>query len=116
MLGVYGMHSAAACGWTSPAALDRTSLAGLGLYRSSFPSSQRGKHFKGATMYSRIVNCTIDPAKVGEFKAARNNELLPRIQAQPGLIDKIKSLDPATGRLSSMSLWYSAVDVENYDK
>jgi hypothetical protein len=32
-------------------------------------------------MYSRIVNCTIDPAKVGEFKAALNNEFLPRIQS-----------------------------------
>src|SRR5205807_2162314 len=88
-----------------PAALDRPSPAGLGLYRSSFASIQRGKHFKEATMYSRIVNCTIDPAKVGEFKAALNNEFLPRIQAQPGFIDKIESLDPATGQFSCMTLW-----------
>jgi len=86
------------------------------LYRSSFASIQRGKHFKEATMYSRIVNCTIDPAKVGEFKAALNNEFLPRIQAQPGFIDNIESLDPATGQFSCMTLWESAADVENYDK
>src|SRR5207253_3231456 len=93
----------AACGWTPPAALDRPSPAGLGLYRSSFASIQRGKHFKEATMYSRIVNCTIDPAKVGEFKAALNNEFLPRIQAQPGFIDNIESLHPATGQFSCMT-------------
>ena len=56
-------------------------------------------------MYSRIVNCTIDPAKVGEFKTALNNEFLPRIQAHPGFIDNIESLDPATGQFSCMTLW-----------
>jgi heme-degrading monooxygenase HmoA len=67
-------------------------------------------------MYSRIVNCTIDPAKVSEFKSALNNEFLPRIQAQPGFIDNIESLDPATGQFCCMTLWNSAADVENYDK
>src|SRR5438094_8855460 len=67
-------------------------------------------------MYSRIVNCTVDPAKVGEFKAALNNEFLPRIHAQPGFIDNIESLDPATGQFSCMTLWESAADVGNYDK
>ena len=67
-------------------------------------------------MYSRIVSCTIDPAKVDEFKTALNNEFLPRIQAQPGFIDNIESLDPATGQFSCMTLWESAADVESYDK
>ena len=67
-------------------------------------------------MYSRIVSCTIDPAKVNEFKTSLNNEFLPRIQAQPGFIDNIESLDPATGQFSCMTLWESAADVENYDK
>jgi hypothetical protein len=37
-------------------------------------------------MYSRIVNCTIVPARVSEFKSALNKEFLPRIQVQPGFI------------------------------
>jgi quinol monooxygenase YgiN len=67
-------------------------------------------------MVSRIINCTIDPAKVGEFKAALNSNFLPRIQAQPGFVDNIESLDPATGQFTCMTLWKSTADVQNYDK
>jgi len=45
-------------------------------------------------MVSRIINCTIDPAKVDEFRNALNNQFLPRIQEQPGFVDNIESLDP----------------------
>src|SRR5437868_10326564 len=67
-------------------------------------------------MYSRIVSCTIDPAKVNEFKTSLNNEFLPRIQAEPGFIDNLESLDPATGQFCCMTLWETAADVENYDQ
>ena len=67
-------------------------------------------------MFSRIVSCTIDPAKVNEFRTALNNQFLPRIQAQPGFIDNIESLDPATGQFSCVTLWQSASDVEKYDQ
>jgi hypothetical protein len=67
-------------------------------------------------MYSRIVTCTIDTSKLDEFKSALNNQFLPRIQAQPGFIDNIESLDPVSGQFSCMTLWNSASDVENYDK
>lgn len=67
-------------------------------------------------MISRTVSCTIDPAKVSEFKAALNNEFLPRIQAQPGFVENIESLDPATGQFSCVTVWKSQADVENYDK
>ena len=66
-------------------------------------------------MYSRIVNCSIKPDQVDEFKAKLNNELLPRIQAQPGFIENIESLDAATGQFSCVTLWESAADVENYN-
>jgi len=33
-------------------------------------------------MFSRIVSCTINPAKVNEFRNALNNQFLPRIQAR----------------------------------
>jgi len=67
-------------------------------------------------MFSRIVNCTISPAKVNEFRAALNNQFLPRIQSQPGFVGNIESLDPATGQFNCVTLWKTASDVENYDK
>ncbi len=67
-------------------------------------------------MFSRIVSCTINPAKVSEFRTALNNQFLPRIQSQPGFIDNIESLDPATGQFNCVTLWKTAADVEKYDK
>lgn len=66
-------------------------------------------------MYSRTVSCTIDPARIDEFRAALNQNFLPRIQAQEGFIDNIESLDRATGEFSCMTLWRSKADVEAYD-
>jgi len=67
-------------------------------------------------MVSRIISCTINPAKVNEFRAALNNQFLPRIQAQPGFLENIESLDPATGQFTCVTVWKSPADVENYDK
>jgi quinol monooxygenase YgiN len=67
-------------------------------------------------MVSRIVSCTIDPGKVNEFKAALNEHFLPRIQAQPGFVENIESLDPTTGQFSCLTLWKSKEDVERYDQ
>lgn len=66
-------------------------------------------------MLSRVITCTIDPAKVNEFRTALNEEFLPRIQAQPGFVDNVESLDPETGKFCCMTLWQSAADVQNYD-
>src|SRR5439155_26273030 len=66
-------------------------------------------------MHSRLVTCTINPAKLDEFKNALNNQFLPRIQALPGFVDNIESLNPATGQFSCMTSWRTASDVENYD-
>jgi hypothetical protein len=66
-------------------------------------------------MYSRIISCTIDTAKVNDFRKDLNEQFLPRIQSQPGFVDNIESLDPATGQFSCMTLWKTAADVENYD-
>jgi len=53
---------------------------------------------------------------VSEFKNALNNQFLPRIQAQPGFIENIESLDPATGQFNCVTVWRSEADVRNYDK
>ena len=66
-------------------------------------------------MLSRIITCTIDPAKVNEFRTALNEQFLPRIQAQPGFVDNVESLDPVSGKFCCMTLWQSAADVQNYD-
>ena len=66
-------------------------------------------------MFSRIVNCTIDPSRVNEFRSALNNQFLPRIQSQPGFVDNIESLDATTGEFCCVTLWKSASDVERYD-
>jgi hypothetical protein len=65
-------------------------------------------------MVSRIINCTIDPAKVNEFRNALNNQLLPRIQAQPGFIENIESLDPNTGQFCCVTLWKTSADEQRY--
>jgi quinol monooxygenase YgiN len=67
-------------------------------------------------MVSRIVSCTIKPAKVNEFRTALNNQFLPRIQSQPGFVENIESLDPATGQFTCVTLWKTPADVENYHK
>src|SRR5207248_10754084 len=83
-------------------------------YRAS-PSAHLHSRRGGQQMISRTVSCTIDPAQVDEFRTTLNTQL-PRIQAQPGFIDNIESLDPATGKFSCLTLWRSTQDVENYDK
>ena len=67
-------------------------------------------------MFSRIVNCTIDPAKVTAFQKTLNTEFLPRIQSQQGFVENIDSLDPASGQFCCVTLWKSQADVDRYDK
>lgn len=67
-------------------------------------------------MFSRIVNCTINPAKAKEFQTALNTEFLPRIQSQPGFVDNLESFDPSTGQFNCVTLWKTEADVKNYDK
>jgi quinol monooxygenase YgiN len=69
----------------------------------------------GENMYSRVITCKIDTSRLDEFRAALNNEFLPRIQKQQGFIDNIESLDPATGEFCCTTLWNNRSDVENYD-
>jgi quinol monooxygenase YgiN len=65
-------------------------------------------------MVSRIVTCTIDPARVNEFRSALNNKFVPRIRSQPGFIENIESLDPTTGQFCCVTLWRTESDVEKY--
>jgi quinol monooxygenase YgiN len=66
-------------------------------------------------MYASIINCSINPARVEEFRGTLNGEFLPRIQAQPGFVDNIESLDTTSGQFCCVTLWKSAADVERYE-
>jgi hypothetical protein len=66
-------------------------------------------------MIARIINCTVTPSKVGEFRTLLNNTLMPKIQSQHGFVENIEALDPNTGQFSSTTLWRDRSDVENYD-
>ncbi len=66
-------------------------------------------------MVSRVITCTIKPSHMDEFRTALNGEYLPRIQALPGFLENIESLDPATGKYCCLTVWKSPADVANYD-
>ena len=66
-------------------------------------------------MIARIVTCTVQPARITEFRKLLNDRLLPLVQAQPGFVDNIEALDPNTGQFSCTTLWNSRDDVEKYD-
>ena len=66
-------------------------------------------------MIARIVTCTVQPAKVNEFRTLLNDKLLPLVQSQPGFVENIEAFDPNTGQFSCTTLWKSRPDVEKYD-
>lgn len=65
-------------------------------------------------MVSRIVHWTVEVAQVSGFKAAWNEQFLPRIQALPGFVENIESLDPSTGKFCSVTIWQSSADEQRY--
>jgi len=67
-------------------------------------------------MVSRIVRCTVNPAKMNEFRTALNEKFVPHIQSQPGFVENIESLDPATGQFTCITVWKTAADVDNYHR
>ena len=66
-------------------------------------------------MVARIISCTVQPAKVNEFRTLLNNKLLPMVQSQPGFIENVEALDPVSGQFSCTTLWRSREDIERYD-
>ena len=66
-------------------------------------------------MVARIISCTVQPAKVNEFRTLLNNKLLPMVQSQPGFVENVEALDPNSGQFSCTTLWRSREDIEHYD-
>ncbi len=66
-------------------------------------------------MFSRVITCDIQPDRISEFRNIVNEELLPRIEAQPGFLENIESVDPNTGKYCCVTLWESEAAIKNYD-
>jgi quinol monooxygenase YgiN len=66
-------------------------------------------------MIARIVTCTVQLAKLNEFRKILNDQILPLVQAQPGFVENIEALDLNNGQFSCTTLWNSRSDVEKYD-
>ena len=65
-------------------------------------------------MVSRIVHWTVEVAQMNGFKAAWNEQFLPRIQALPGFVENIESLDPSNGRFCCVTIWQTSADEQRY--
>jgi len=66
-------------------------------------------------MFSRIVDANIRTDKLNEFKTTLNREFVPRIKQQPGFVDLVESVDPASGHFVCMSLWKTQEDLDRYN-
>ncbi len=65
-------------------------------------------------MVSRIVSFTVQLSRVNAFRNAINKECLPRIQALPGFVESIESLDPETGKFCCVTVWQTPEDEQRY--
>ncbi len=66
-------------------------------------------------MFSRVITCDIQPNHISEFRKIVNEELLPRIEVQPGFLENIESIDSSTGKYCCLTLWESEAAIKNYD-
>lgn len=65
-------------------------------------------------MISRITEVTVNPNKLNEVRRALDTQVIPTLKAQPGFVDAVESLDPATGQLVCVSLWKTREDADRF--
>jgi hypothetical protein len=65
-------------------------------------------------MYSRIVEINLKTDKLNEIRNTLDSEVLPTIKRQPGFVDAIETLDPATGHFFCQTLWKDQQSLERY--
>ena len=63
-------------------------------------------------MYTRVVQATIKPKRVLEFKDAVANHDLPIIRSQPGFVDNIEMY--ANNQFISLTFWKTEEDAERF--
>ena len=67
-------------------------------------------------MITRIVQCQLKTDRIEQARQALLTEVHPKLRQQPGFVDVIESLDPATGKFVCMTLWKTPEDVRKYDE
>lgn len=68
-------------------------------------------------MYTRIVQCTVNPEKRNEFNRTLTSELLPQIRQQSGFVDVVEmfsSTDP--NEFVCMTFWKDEASLDRYDE
>lgn len=65
-------------------------------------------------MYSRVLQCHVQPNKFDEFRTALNNTVLPELENQPGFVDVLETSDAATGEFVCVSLWETREDADRW--
>jgi quinol monooxygenase YgiN len=65
-------------------------------------------------MYARIVDVNLKTEKLNEIRETLTNEVLPTIKKQPGFVDVIEALDPASGHFVCQTFWKDRESLERY--
>jgi len=65
-------------------------------------------------VYSRMVEVNLKTDKLNEVRNTLNNEVLPSIKKQPGFVDVIEAIDPASGHFFCQTLWKDKESLERY--
>ncbi|MGH9542629.1 MAG: hypothetical protein ACRD2H_12190 [Terriglobales bacterium] len=60
------------------------------------------------------MHWAIQVERMKGFTATWNEQFLPRVQALPGFVENIESLDPSTGKFCSVTLLQSSADEQRY--
>ena len=68
-------------------------------------------------MFTRIVECYVQPGKKDEFSNKLRNEVLPLLEKQPGFVDVIGlASEKDSEHMVSISFWKTREDAERYHR
>jgi len=65
-------------------------------------------------MYTRVIQATIRPKRVAEFKDAVTDHDLPIIRGQPGFVDDVETY--AGNQFISLTFWETEKDAERFTR
>lgn len=65
-------------------------------------------------MYARVIQATISPKRVAEFKGAVTDHNLPIIRSQPGFVDDVEMY--AGNQFISLTFWETEEDAERFTR
>jgi heme-degrading monooxygenase HmoA len=65
-------------------------------------------------MYTRVIQATIRPKRIAEFKGAVTDHDLPIIRSQPGFVDDVEMY--AGDQFISLTFWETEEDAERFTR